>query len=239
MGGIVALLAAGLLAVGGSLLWLSGQRDADGYFTTGPHHFSTPTFAISSNELEIVADAPRWLFEQDRLGSIRIRSAGSAQPIFIGVGPTSSVRKYLADVPHEVATDVGTRPFDVTYTQAIGSSPPKIPLDQSFWAASTIIRGTGAVSWDVKPGKWSVVVMNADGSAAVDAKLELGAKVGFLEPAGWGLTGAGALLLVAGLAALAVGLRGRSGHASPPPPPTIHGVPERDLQTLGAERTFS
>ncbi len=114
-GGIVALLAAGLLVAGAALLWLAGERDQAGYLRTGPHDFATPTFAISSDDLDVVADAPRWLFDQDRLGTIRIRASGSEQPLFVGVGPSQAVRGYLTEVPHQVAIDVGTDPFDVAY----------------------------------------------------------------------------------------------------------------------------
>jgi hypothetical protein len=233
-GGIVALLAAGLLVAGAALLWLSEQRDRDGYLTTGQHQFTSPTFAISSDDLDVVADAPRWLFDQDRLGTIRIRARGSEQPLFIGVGPSRAVHGYLLEVPHQVATDVGTDPFDVVYREAIGSRPPRPPEGESFWAASSVVRGDGELSWDVAPGRWGVVIMNADGSAGIDAQLELGAKVGFLVPVGVGLTVGGALLFMVGLGGVVVGLLARPVDvpASPPPDGTV-GPP---LETVGGGR---
>ena len=229
-GGIVAFLAAGLLVAGAALIWLGTQRDDDGYFTTGPHHFESPTFAISSQGIEVVADAPRWLFDADRLDTVRIRSTQSSKPIFVGVAPAGEAARFLADVPHEVATQVGTSPFDVTYNQAIGSRPPQPPGTATFWVAHAVLPGTGTLTWEVQRGNWAVVVMNADASAGINARLELGAKVSFLAPTGVGLTAAGGILLVAGLGGVVWGLRHRLTRppAIPPPP----GVPESELGNL-------
>jgi hypothetical protein len=234
-GGIVALLAAGLLIAGAALLWVSGQRDSDGFFTTGPHEFTSPTFAISSDGLEVVVDSPRWLFDQDRIGTIRIRATGTERPLFVGVGRAEDVDRFLADVPHEVATGVGTDPFDVEYRQAIGTRPPPPPEEQTFWAATSVVRGDGELPWDVRSGRWAVVVMNADGSAGVDARLELGAKVDFLVPAGVGMTIGGALLLLVGLGGVVFALVTRPPARRPPAPPQ-NGVSERELETVGGGR---
>jgi hypothetical protein len=119
----------------------------------------------------------------------------------------------------------------VTYNQAIGSRPPSSPGGAGFWAASGVVRDSGAVSWNVKRGSWTVVVMNADGSAGIDASLELGAKVPFLTPTGIAFTASGGVLLLAGLAAVVYGLRNRP----PPRPlgPLPAGVPEHELETVG------
>jgi hypothetical protein len=234
--GVVALLAAGLLIAGTALLWVSGQRDSDGFFTAGPYEFTSRTFAISSDGLEVVADAPRWLFDQDRLGTIRIRASGSERPLFVGIGPAQAVNRFLADVPHEVATDVGTDPFQVEYRQAIGTRPPALPPDgASFWAASSVVRGSGELSWDVEPGRWSVVVMNADGSAGIDAQLELGAKADFLVPVGVGMTVGGALFVLIGMGGVVFGLVARPPGRRPPAPPE-NGVPDPGLEPVGGSR---
>jgi hypothetical protein len=217
-GGIVALLAAGLLVAGSALLWLAEQRDSTGYLTTGPHDFTSPTFAISSDDLDVVADAPRWLFDQDRLGTIRIRAIGSEHPLFIGVARTQDVNGYLLEVPHQVVTDVGTDPFDVAYREAIGSRPPRPPEREPFWVAASVIPSNGELSWDVAPGRWAVVVMNADGSAGIDARLELGAKVGFLVPVGVGLIVGGALLFIVGVGGIVFGLLARPVEVPPSRP---------------------
>lgn len=234
--GIVALLAAGLLIAGAALLWVSGQRDSDGFFTAGPYEFTSPTFAISSDGLEVVADAPRWLFDQDRLATIRIRASGADRPLFIGVGPKEDVDRYLADVPHQVATDVGIDPFDVQYREAIGRRPPPLPPDgATFWAASSVVQGEGELEWDVESGRWTVVVMAADGSAGIDALLELGAKVDFLVPVGVAMTVGGALFVLIGLGGVVFWLVMRPPGRRPPAPPE-NGVSDPGLEPVGGSR---
>jgi hypothetical protein len=216
---------------GAALIWVAEQRDATGYLTTDPHDFTSPTFAISSDDLDVVADAPRWLFDQDRLGTIRIRAGGSEKPLFVGVAPAGAVKGYLLEVPHQVATDVGTDPFDVTYREAVGFRAPRRPDAEAFWVASSVVNGGGELSWDVAPGRWAVVVMNADGSAGIDAQLELGAKVGFLVPVGVGLTVGGALLFMVGLGGVVFGLLARPVEV-PPSRPT-GGVVGPPLESVG------
>jgi hypothetical protein len=209
VGGVVALLATCLVVAGAALLWVSGERDPDNFFTTGPHEFTSPTFAISTDDLEVVADAPRWLFDEDRLGTIRVRASGSEAPLFVGVARTSEVVRFLDNVPHEVATGVGTDPFDVETRQAVGTRAPGTPVSATFWETSTTIEGSGTLVWDVEPGRWGVVIMNADGSAGIDAQLELGAKVGFLVPVGVSFTVGGALIMMIGLGAIVYALLAR------------------------------
>ena len=56
------------------------------------------------------------------------------------------------------------------------------------------------MTWKVREGDWSAVIMNADGS--VDAGVRAGADVPFLAPAGW-MTG-GDLVLLCGCRRAAV-----------------------------------
>jgi hypothetical protein len=65
--------------------------------------------------------------------------------------------------------------------------------------------GTQSLSWEVEEGEWTAVVMNADGSAAVDVTAEGGVKIPILLAAGIGILVAGLLLggIAAGLLVLA------------------------------------
>jgi hypothetical protein len=65
--------------------------------------------------------------------------------------------------------------------------------------------------------------MNADGSPGVDAGVRAGANVPFLDEVAWGALGTGAILLLASIALLYVGVRTprppRPGTATPDPLP--------------------
>jgi hypothetical protein len=82
-----------------------------------------------------------------------------------------------------------------------------VPADQRFWAASAHGPGKQTLTWDVEHGSWSVVVMNADGSRAVDAGVSAGANVPILPAIGWGALGGGLVLLVAAGGLVALGVR--------------------------------
>jgi hypothetical protein len=77
------------------------------------------------------------------------------------------------------------------------------------------VHGSGpqTLDWEAEGGEWSVVVMNADGSAGVDAELSFGAHVPHLTWIGIGAGIAGGLLVV-----LAVGLIYLGARPDPRPP---------------------
>ena len=93
---------------------------------------------------------------------------------------------------------IRNRPF--TQVIKVGSEP-YVPLDG-------LLRALG-YNWDVQDGTWSVVVMNADGSAGVDAGVSAGAKVDWLGTLGWSLLGAGILLGAGATTLIVLGARRR------------------------------
>jgi hypothetical protein len=90
-----------------------------------------------------------------------------------------------------------------TYLPVTGDAPQAPPTEQSFWAALASGVGTQTLTWKVRDGNWSVVLMNADGSRGVSADIDLGAKLSFLLWVALGLLIGGALV-TGGSAALVV-----------------------------------
>ncbi len=219
---IIAILGS-LSALGGAALLVAGffllaiDRDSDGFFTTSPEAFETDTYALSTGALEIDAFGPGWLYEPDTMGEIRIegQAAGSNTPLFLGIGPTDAVSRYLAEVGHDRLGDFEVRPFAASYERVPGGAPASEPGTQTFWVAEDT-GSTPSVTWDVSSGDWSVVVMNADGSAEVQSELSVGATLPIVHSAGLGIVIAGGLALVVGIAmvvaAVMVG-RKRTEHA--------------------------
>jgi hypothetical protein len=201
-----------LLAGGGALTWAVGsQRDGDGYFTTHAHHLQSPTYAIASDTLDVDTGGPRWAFG-DHFARVRIRAA-SADPsraIFIGIGRTADVRRYLTGTAHDDITDLDTDPFRLTYRRARGARAPSAPGEQTFWRARATGPGSRTLTWPVENGRWSAVVMNADAGRSVSISARLGARVPALRWIGIGLLAAGGLALLGGGALLYSGLRTRS-----------------------------
>lgn len=198
-GGIAALLALALLVSGGALVWASSAKTDDGgWWSTDSHRLSTATRAMTTQRLDAGTDAPRWLFDSGHLAQIHV-SAISHEPLFVGVGPTRKVERYLAGVGRAELADLDLDPFRATFVRRPG---PRMelaaPSSQRFWAASSSGSGRRMVTWPVRRGHWSIVVMNADASPGVSVALSAGARVPFVHDLGLGLLIAGG---VAGLGA--------------------------------------
>jgi hypothetical protein len=210
-GAAAALLAAGFLAAGGLLLWADGHKDADGYLSTASKPFTTSTYAIATDDLDIDADASDLVTSQDAYGKVRVKvSPRGDAPVFVGIAPTDEVSGYLHGSPHATLTDVDADPFRASYRVNGGHEHPASPTEQRFWAASAHGAGAQTLTWDVRHGSWSVVVMNADGSAGVDAAVSVGADVPVLDWLGWVVLGGGLVLLGGAGVLLLVGLRTRT-----------------------------
>jgi hypothetical protein len=201
--GILAVLA---LVLGGLGVWANSKKDGDGYLKTGSDPYSTRTYAIATQDLELDDDVPGVV--EDLYGKVRLRAAShNGKPVFVGIARSDDVSRYLAGSAHATLTDVNYDPFRPSYRTTGGEQRPASPREQSFWVASAHGSGTQTVTWDVKQGNWSVVVMNADGSAGVDAGVSAGAQVDWLTPAAWGTLGGGLLLASTAGGLLFAGLR--------------------------------
>ena len=220
LGAIGVLFGLAVLAAGGFLLWADRTQRDDGYVTTPSERFSTPTYALTRTRLDVETNGADWVLNDNWFGKIRIRgeSPGS-NTLFMGIGPEASVAKYLASVAHASVQDVEFDPFRVTYHAVAGGAPQGPPTDQSFWVASASGVGTQTLTWKVRDGDWSIVLMNADGSRGVTVDIDLGAKLSFLLWVAIGLLIGGALV-VGGSTALIV-LAARRPRAPPPPAPPV------------------
>ena len=194
VGVIAALLSLGLLAGGTALVVVDQtQRDEDGLLMSPSEDFSTATYAIVSDRVDVdfggSESAARAI-----LGDIRIRSE-SDRDVFVGIARDTDVDAYLDGVERSVVTDIGKEP---EYSHRAGDAPTSPPGDEDFWVASTSGSGEQTLEWEPEDESWSAVVMNSDGSRGVASELSIGAE---LDAALW----TGIVLLVVGavLAALA------------------------------------
>jgi hypothetical protein len=204
-GAIGVAIALVLLVGAGFGLWALGQRDSDGFYTAGPERLATPTSALATNDLDVDAGAPSWVFD-DAFATVRL-GATSAKPVFVGIGPTAAVSRYLAGARHAQITDVDVDPFRVTSHVTGGTGRLAPPAAQSFWRARASGPGTRTLTWDVESGNWSAVVMNADGSPGVVAQTSVGAEVPSLKWVAIGTLIVGVLFGVGGGLLLWVGAR--------------------------------
>jgi hypothetical protein len=207
-GTLVSLVAAGLLAAGGVALWADSQKDSDGYVSTDTHQFEAGTRALATENLDVNLDGADVVFDANDLGKARLQvESRNDKPVFVGIARSSDVEDYLQGVSHTTLTDVDTSPFDADYEDHAGHRSPVAPVDSNIWAASQHGSGKQTLNWDIRDGDWSVVVMNADGSAGVDADVSTGANVPFLDELGWSAVGSGSFVLIVGVALLVMGIR--------------------------------
>ena len=213
--GVAMMLAAvAVLAVGAGALWADSHRGHDGYVSTGNHEFDTAGRALISPSFQIGSAVPDWLIHRVRLSAT---STASSRPVFIGIGRSRDVNRYLANVSRSELRNFG---WDgATYANRTGSRTPAPPATEHFWAATAYGRGTQTVSWKLKRGDWELVVMNADGASTVDAAVTVGAKTPPLLVPGLALVGLGIMLGAGGFALVYRG--GRPVAPVAPPVPAI------------------
>jgi len=215
LGSIGVLFGIAVLAGGGFLLWSDRTQREDGYLTTPTERFATPTYALTRTRLEVDTNGAGWVLNDSWFGKVRIRGESPGKTLFIGIGPEAAVARYLGNVDHASVQDIDFDPFRVTYLPIAGGAPQGSPTEQGFWAASASGVGTQTLTWKVRDGDWSVVVMNADGSRGVTADIDLGAKLSFLLWVAIGLL-IGGVLVVGGSTALVV-LAARKPRPQPAP----------------------
>ena len=194
LGSIAALLGLALTAAGGVVVGIHAtQRDGDGYYTSSTERFETPTYALTSEDIQlhVNADGRDWGPLRD-IGTARIRAQSSlGAAIFIGIARHADVERFLAASAHDELADVSFDPFEPTYRRQVGEAPPAAPATQGFWAASATGAGPQTLTWDIESGDWDVVVMNADASRGVTVDAAVGVKTGLLLPIGIGLLAVG------------------------------------------------
>jgi hypothetical protein len=207
-GSLASLFALGLLAVGTLAFVGESQKDSDGYLSTDTHQFEGGTRALATENLDVDLDAGDFVLDTEDLGKVRLEvESRNDKPVFVGIARTSDVDDYLAGVSHTTVTDVDTSPFDADYDDHAGDRRPVAPADSHIWAASEHGSGKQTLHWQIEDGDYSVVVMNADGSAGVDADISTGANVPFLDEIGWTAVGSGSFVLIMGIALIVIGTR--------------------------------
>jgi hypothetical protein len=208
------LAATGLLAGAMTLLAAHAfMRDADGYYGSASERVETTTYAVTAEGLEPmdVGGGVTGRLLEHTAGRVRIRAAvPSGGRIFVGIARERDLDSWLAPMAHEELTDVRFEPFSYDSVRHIGTALPGRPGDQRFWAASVAGAGQRALEWKVRPGRWGVVVMNADGHRGVHADVQVGAAPRLVLPIALGMLVAALLVLAPAAAGLRASLRERS-----------------------------
>ena len=208
IGTLLVLVSLVLLGAGGTGVWADRTQRDGGYVTTDVHEFSTSGAALATVSTELGSAGVGWLYAPGLLEDVRIRvtpASTGRPPLFVGIGPSTDVDRYLAGVNHSVITEFWE---EKTKTVA-GSEPAAAPGTQSFWVASSAGSGARTLEWDPIDGSWTVVVMNADGRSGINVGADLGARMPAVLWISLGVLIAGAVFLAGGGLLIAGAIRAR------------------------------
>lgn len=230
--GCLALLPALGAFFGGGALALGHAfgRDDAGYFGTNLDRIESPTVAVTTDKVDLIADTgevSRVIDSLDADVRIRATNARSADAVFIGIASQADMNRYLSDVAHDEVREMrGHRPV---YRTRSGGNEVTAPTAENFWVARASGRGSQELVWRVRSGRWVAVVMNADGSPGVAADVDVGARAGFVLPLALILLGLGVVATAGSVALIVFGAHGLGRHrdvsVAPSPSPDAPSSP--------------
>ncbi len=208
IGIVFSLIGAGLLSSG---IWsgvIAARQNDQGYFITGPDTIASSTYALTSPRSTGFTDRDTSTVLPFDIATARlsVQSTGD-EDIFVGVGPSGQVARYLDNVAH-TEVEVGNGRFRVDSHDVAGEREPGRPSAEDFWIESATGSGVQEIVWPVQTGNWAVVVMNADASRDVSVDIEAGIRSDLLAPIALGLILAGLGMLVIGIPLTVVGAMG-------------------------------
>ena len=197
-----------LLGGGGTGMWAYLAKREAGYLTTGVHKFSTAGSALATKPAHLGSEGVGWLYSPTLLGKVRIRvtPASAGPPLFVGIARSEDADRYLAGADRTVITDFWG---DKVNTVGGGRATPA-PATRHFWVASSAGTGTRSLVWKPADGRWTVVVMNADGRAGVDVGADLGARMAALPWIALGLLVGGVVFMGGGVLLIIGAIRRRT-----------------------------
>jgi hypothetical protein len=196
----LASIAAFLLLVGGVLIVIHAtQRDHEGCYTSSSFRLAAPGYAITSEQLDLAGGGNSTLAKSaaQLSGRLRIQTVSADdKPVFVGIARQTDADRYLGGVAREEVVDgAGAKSRSVTRP---GHAPAGAPADQHIWQASG--SGTRTITWKIRPGRWTVAIMNAAADRGVHADIRVGLKTKLFL---WiGLASLAAAALLAGAAGL-------------------------------------
>ncbi|UCC18134.1 MAG: hypothetical protein JSU58_01040, partial [Dehalococcoidales bacterium] len=204
--GLIGLLISIGLVVGGAGILIADNviKDNDGFYTTKTINIDKDSYAVVTGPTDVDINVG-WnsglFWDPGDLVTFRIEGSNedSSNPIFIGIAREWDVDDYLDDVEYDEVRRLHTNRLDIDYRNHSGDIAPEAPTSQTFWEESTYGTGTQVLEWELEEGRYTLVIMNTDGSAGIEANMVFGARVPLLLGVGIGV-------LVAGIIGLSISI---------------------------------
>jgi hypothetical protein len=217
IGAVLLVGSLGLITGGVGTFIVNGTMRDGGYVTSLTRDVASNGYAVVLDDVVIEAAGVDSRLSARLIGDVRVRVDGAgATPVFVGIARSSDVNAYLGGVQRDVMRHMpgwqgdhdgmmgrwGWRADHMDdwypmFTQP-GTAPSGPPAAQRFWTSQTSGSGQQAITWSPREGSWALVLMNADGSRAVGASVDVGATVPWLPWLGGGLLLLGVALAIGG-----------------------------------------
>ncbi|MET1153304.1 DUF4389 domain-containing protein [Arthrobacter sp.] len=204
------------MTIAGSIVLGAAAAQSGGYLTGGTKQYQGTGYALTSPSV-VVDPWSEGMPPVGDLASVQVRAEAVVpdQEVFVGIAKASDVQAYLRDVPVTPLSGAswsqsgeGQMSWRDRDRTTPGNRAPAAPAEQDFWTESATGSGAQTISWEVQPGQWSLVVMNADASRPVWVDLQAGARSDLLGPIGSGLLIPGIIAVVIGIPLLLLGSAG-------------------------------
>jgi hypothetical protein len=211
-GSVALVVSLGFGIAGTTLAIAQAQaRDQAGFVMSDHKTFQTVTYAITSDNVQLPSDPAGAFLPRAWLGEAKVTASSlGGRPVFIGVAATRDALAYLNGVSHATVVDPGSTwrgGRGPVYRTTAGDAPDTAPATRDIWVAQSTGADAQTLVWPIESGDWTLVLMNADGSAGVTADLAAGATVPALTWIVGILLSIAGTSLVVGVALLVISVR--------------------------------
>jgi hypothetical protein len=188
LGVLVLLLGLALVAAGGGVAALLGQKES---ISTQPARMSGAGVALVAEHIRV--DESNVPIPQG-VGTFTLTvTAPDGRQMFAGTAAPDDLDGYLTGAPYDVVVDLASG-GKATTRPVPGTQQPAPPAGQPFWIVQSS-GTTAAISSDLEPGT-ALVVMNSDATPGVTADVVVTYRVRGAWTAAWIAVGAGVVLIL-------------------------------------------
>lgn len=204
VGSIITMLTGALLAASVAASVLVSSRQDGSYLFSPQWQLSSSAYAVTTPEATLETSLRNL---PDIRFAVTVESTDD-DPIFVGIGPSADVDDYLSRVHISELAGAWGFPVRAQLRDIPGTERPEPPEEQDFWRAQSVGNGLQEFTWQAEEGEWALVVMNADGSAGIDARAAVGVEAPWAGPAAAFFIAVAGLLLPVGLFLIVFGAFG-------------------------------
>jgi hypothetical protein len=212
IGILLALISIASIVGGSIILYLNQGNDKEGYALSEaiPIKTSASAFLFYTSPLSSGNWSLNWLLPGNLSQAKWIVNNNSSKELFVGWAKVSDIENYLNsnNIAFEIAQyyQRTTRPYysevDIYTTATYGTNNAiRPPAQETFWQQSSNKAQAANInwsSWTPQTDRYSLVIMNADGSNGVNANLQLGYKIMIFDWLAYLLLPLGVLVLILG-----------------------------------------